>query len=129
MVSISNKKFKIEIDVEVDPCEQDVGIIELGLKSQIQEMLTEGGLTDLTKATIERYEFSVKEVEMPLTPDEYVNEGGIKCPHCKTRTVISNTVDIGGTNGTVNCSCNNCGSEWVNNWGLTGYSDLKLPKK
>ena len=62
----------------------------------------------------------------PMTNKEFLQHKGEVCPNCRSCNVDADTVDHDGSIGYGNCNCMDCGATWVDNWKLSGYSDLDL---
>ena len=64
-----------------------------------------------------------------VTPDdaqrEYVIEGGAICPHCDNKTPEGGSVDIDAGNAFQNMFCYECGTSWVDEYKLIGYSGME----
>lgn len=62
-----------------------------------------------------------------LSQDEYVAKKGLVCPNCGEMP-DQRSVEADETGIYANCFCI-CGSEWVEVYHLTGYTDLFVPEK
>jgi len=51
---------------------------------------------------------------------EYLKNGGTKCPICLSENIESDRVDMDGSRGTANVSCNHCGLTWTDIVKLAG---------
>ena len=64
-----------------------------------------------------------------VTPDdeqrEYVIAGGVMCPHCDNKTPEGGSVDIDAGTAFQNMFCYECGASWVDEYKLTGYTNLE----
>lgn len=61
---------------------------------------------------------------MKLSSDQYVAGKGNKCPSCEGKNLEGNSVEIDGGTASQEVSCNDCSSEWLDLYELTGYGDL-----
>ena len=60
---------------------------------------------------------------LELTPDkvqEYVNEGGRQCPHCKSTHLEHDSVTIDGMFALQEVWCTACDNEWMDKYKLVG---------
>ena len=55
-------KFRLTLDVEFDPQETPVEVLKGNLFQVIRDSVNNGTLTGETVATVERYDFSVKQL-------------------------------------------------------------------
>ena len=64
-----------------------------------------------------------------ITPDdaqrEYVVTGGVQCPHCDSKNIEGGSLDFDAGVATQNMFCYECGTSWVDEYRLTGYSGLE----
>lgn len=65
---------------------------------------------------------------MSLSSDQYVDGGGVVCPHCESDQVQTDgAVEIDGPIAWQNCRCTKCGATWTDELKLCGYSHLGVP--
>ena len=65
---------------------------------------------------------------MPLTDKEYVDKAGAGCPHCLcTTNVTGHSVSIDRGVALQDCSCSNCGAQWVDQYSLVGFETTEEP--
>lgn len=99
--------------------------------------LGKGGAGCIDKPTLlpraVRYSKGKKEERIPMkrkimTSKEYAKSGGNKCPVCHADGELDGwgTVEIDGKTATQAVACNNCDSEWVDCYALTGYENLQI---
>lgn len=67
-------------------------------------------------------------VKPKLTPEQYANGGGTRCPVCLGRHIDVGDSEFDGPHATVNCLCLGCRHEWVDVYSLTGYDNLQAPE-
>lgn len=63
-----------------------------------------------------------------MTNEEYIKNGGLNCPHCKSDNTRGESAEIEAGSATQNCYCVDCGSEWTDIYKLTGFDNLTLEK-
>ena len=58
-----------------------------------------------------------------MSDEEYVNEGGCKCPYCHSEEVEGGgfNADFGGA--WRQCTGEACGKEWTETFNLVGYTE------
>jgi len=62
---------------------------------------------------------------MVLTPQEYVDQAGVRCPYCDSEDIRTvGTLTACGTVGMQGVQCNDCGREWDDVYSLTGWSPV-----
>jgi len=59
-----------------------------------------------------------------MTSNQYVKDGGGRCPVCKSKNIISDCFDMDGSQVWSRVDCNDCGANWKDVYKLTGYDDL-----
>ena len=59
---------------------------------------------------------------MKLSNDEYVAEGGTRCPYCGGIDIQGQEVNIDAGQAWQDVICNTCGHEWQDTYTLTGYA-------
>jgi transcription elongation factor Elf1 len=59
-----------------------------------------------------------------MTSDEYVGKLGLQCPHCHSTNISGGEVNIDAGTATQEVTCDDCDSEWLDVYNLTGYADL-----
>jgi hypothetical protein len=55
-----------------------------------------------------------------LTPEEYVEKGGLLCPICESEEIEGHSGDF-GTEACQKMSCNECEAIWYDTYKLTGF--------
>lgn len=60
---------------------------------------------------------------MFLTNDEYIKEGGTRCPFCGSLEIEGTEINIDAGTAWQDMGCSRCGSEWQDTYVLTGYAD------
>jgi hypothetical protein len=63
---------------------------------------------------------------MPLTCDEYVQQSGAVCPNCGSSEISAGQSEADGTWVLTQVVCHTCQALWVDNYNLTGYSELEI---
>jgi formate dehydrogenase maturation protein FdhE len=61
---------------------------------------------------------------MTMTNEEYLGNGGNKCPFCGGGSIDGGTFQSDNTEAWRYCSCDDCGSEWEDLYKMTGYNTL-----
>ena len=61
--------------------------------------------------------------------EEYVMNAGEKCPACGSGNPESGNIEGDGSIAWANCNCPDCGSEWTDEFTLTGANNFNIPKK
>lgn len=65
-----------------------------------------------------------------LTPKEYVDKAGTKCPNCHSGRITVQDRNYNGYNLYQQfCWCKNCKASWTEEYLLSGYTDLELPEE
>jgi len=62
-----------------------------------------------------------------MTDKDYSENGGNRCPVCRSDKVESGNIEADGAAAWSNCSCGECGAEWVDIYSLVGYTELVDP--
>ena len=66
---------------------------------------------------------------MVLDNQEYIDNLGLVCPNCyRTEQVESNRIEADDGIAWADVWCNTCHAMWVDEYKLTGYDNLVLPK-
>lgn len=60
-----------------------------------------------------------------LTSEEYVNEGGVRCPACQNHDIEGGSVEIEQGCAFQGCHCLTCGAEWTDVYELKRYDYLE----
>lgn len=58
---------------------------------------------------------------MLMTNHEYLENGGEFCPSCDGTNIISGPIKTDVGIAWRNCSCNYCGTEWIEQYELMGF--------
>jgi len=61
-----------------------------------------------------------------LTPEEYCKTYGNHCPVCGSENMNAGGIDGDSDAAWAEVICENCGSEWTDQYGLNGYSNLTV---
>lgn len=61
-----------------------------------------------------------------MTDEEYVANGGLKCPNCEEQELIGESVEIGRGKAYQQISCAACNANFVDHYVLLGYGELDL---
>lgn len=56
----------------------------------------------------------------------YVESGGNHCPVCGSSDISSDRVEIDGSQGYGNVTCNKCNSTWTDIYRLTGIDNVEV---
>jgi len=64
-----------------------------------------------------------------ITSKEYVKQGGVVCPNCGSHDICGESIEVNSGGAFQTISCNDCEAVWVDNYKLTGYSELDIPAK
>jgi transposase-like protein len=57
-----------------------------------------------------------------LTEEEYIDNGGVLCPYCKSKDIEAvGPVDLDGSYGVQRVVCSECEKEWSDCYTLTGF--------
>lgn len=63
---------------------------------------------------------------MAMDNQEYVQTCGELCPYCKSGEVKGHSLEsVGSTLVLRGCACERCGSEWEEEFHLTGYEEIQ----
>lgn len=62
-----------------------------------------------------------------LTPDQYRDSGGVRCPNCGSENIEGQGVEVDQGSCYQPCGCNDCDAEWNDVYQLLGYDDLEVP--
>lgn len=68
---------------------------------------------------------SATESTEPMTKDEYVARGGVRCPHCRSWDIEGGVVEIESGTASQEVWCSSCGRAWCDTYELTGYEDIE----
>lgn len=63
----------------------------------------------------------------PLTDqqqEEYLENHGLKCPHCGSENLNVGTLDADGPDAHAEVSCESCGERWVDVYTLIGIEEV-----
>jgi len=60
-------------------------------------------------------------MNIPMTDEEYVQAGGLRCPFCRSENVSSSDIDLDGPHGSTDDECEDCGKTWTTFYGVVGY--------
>lgn len=63
-----------------------------------------------------------------LSPEQYAQEGGTRCPNCESHDIFGGSVDIEGQFAYQDISCANCNARWTDVYTLTLYRNLDIPR-
>jgi transposase-like protein len=58
--------------------------------------------------------------------EEYVERNGLVCPACDSESIEAGSIEVEGSAGWCNVFCHDCGSEWVDEFLLTGYDHFDI---
>lgn len=59
----------------------------------------------------------------PMTNEQYLAQGGTRCPFCGSLQIEGQEVNIDAGNAWQDMTCNDCHAEWQDTYTLTGYAD------
>lgn len=59
--------------------------------------------------------------DIPASSEEYVKEGGAKCPFCGATDIEGHEVTIDSGKAYQPVGCNECEGEWTDVYTMTGY--------
>ena len=59
---------------------------------------------------------------------EYLENGGQKCPVCKSENISADKTEIDGSQGYANVDCRDCGATWTDIFKLVGIDNLEEGK-
>lgn len=59
--------------------------------------------------------------DSPVSSEEYVKEGGNKCPFCGATDINGHAVEIDAGIAYQPVDCSECGKEWTDQYSLVGY--------
>ena len=64
----------------------------------------------------------------PMTSEEYIKDGGLTCPNCRTKDSVraEGSLNIFGRYAWQTCKCSECGAEWNDSYTLEGYEGLEV---
>jgi len=60
---------------------------------------------------------------MFLNNEQYIAEGGTRCPFCGSLDIEGQEVNIDAGQAWQDVYCNHCRKEWQDTYTLTGYAD------
>lgn len=60
-----------------------------------------------------------------LTNDEYLAEGGLVCPGCRSDNIEADRMQCDSKIAWCDVSCHNCNATWTDNYALVEYVDFK----
>ena len=60
-----------------------------------------------------------------MTQKEHVKTKGEKCPRCGSTEIEGDAIDIIGEFAVQPVGCMECDAEWMNEYTLSGYGELK----
>ena len=65
-----------------------------------------------------------------MTNEEYVALHGNVCPNCNTggKNLETTDGDISAGVGWQRIQCSKCGATWTENYSISGFDDLEVPK-
>lgn len=63
------------------------------------------------------------ECDGAMSREEYLAQGGTKCPHCESTHLVGGSVDVDRGNAFQEVSCLDCGRSWIDEYILTGWSE------
>ena len=69
--------------------------------------------------------------DLALTPEQYVEQSGMACPSCGDTRFINHTdaePQITPNSVAVQVHCTECGATWLDEFMLTGYTNLERPE-
>ena len=56
------------------------------------------------------------------TNQQYIDNGGTKCPYCNSHDIEGREVNIDAGSAWQDVICHQCGQEWQDTYTLTGYA-------
>lgn len=59
--------------------------------------------------------------DTPMTPAQYMDIGGQQCPVCHSHEISGESVEVDVVTAWQPVSCTDCGAEWNDLYGMTGY--------
>ena len=62
---------------------------------------------------------------MTMTSEQYVEKKGVRCPVCGSYNLTGEEVTIDYGQAFQWVSCDDCDSAWLDEYQLTGYTDLE----
>lgn len=62
-----------------------------------------------------------------MTPEQYVSEGGARCPNCRSQDLEGGSVDILDGAACQQVGCNDCDATWIDTYRLDKYEELDIP--
>lgn len=57
----------------------------------------------------------------PMTPSQYMDFGGQQCPLCRSHEISGEAPEVDVLTAWQPVSCSDCGAEWDDLYGMTGY--------
>lgn len=63
-----------------------------------------------------------------LTPDQYVQQMGLQCPHCRSAALRCAPMESDAGVAWREVQCGDCRASWVESYGLVGYAGLAVPR-
>lgn len=58
---------------------------------------------------------------MPMMPAQYMDVGGQQCPLCRSHEITGDSLEVDTLTSWQPVSCSDCGAEWNDLFGMTGY--------
>jgi len=58
----------------------------------------------------------------PMTSEEYVASGGIRCPYCDHDDVHGDSIEVNVDGAWQDCYCPECENSWTDEYKLSGYT-------
>lgn len=56
-----------------------------------------------------------------MTPQEYIANGGTKCPVCGSEDIEGDSFDVDAGSAAQRIDCNDCNSYWIDDYRLVGF--------
>lgn len=63
-----------------------------------------------------------------MTDSEYVRNGGVKCPFCRSKSIYGDSVEIDAGSAWQRITCVDCDRSWNDVYSLNGYEPLDTNK-
>lgn len=60
-----------------------------------------------------------------MTPEEYVEAGGLQCPYCRSDDIEGQRFDGEGRSAWSEIQCRTCGERWLDIYTLTHFEKLE----
>lgn len=65
---------------------------------------------------------------MTLTPIEYAEKSGLRCPVCEGNEIEGGSIQVDAGIAWQGCQCLDCDATWDDMYELVGYRDLEAGK-